>query len=443
MGWTDKIRAAGIAALIGPTTQTFETRIRGALRRLSGTAGRLDVYVRADDPYSYLLAQRLPELRRRYGLALSVIPLPVPDESVEPDPDLRVRYAVRDARELSQYYELDFPSGPDAPNADLVARANALLCATDGDPVQTVLDVGRAVWSGDELSMSRLEADRPLPDAAEVEATLRGNYRQVWRRGHYQGAMIYADGLWAWGVDRLHYIESFLGGAKGEPLLRERDPDRFPVPEDLPQKHGRVQLELFFSFRSPYSYLVAEATFALADELPVDIVFRPLLPMVMRGFKVPFAKRLYFVRDCKREADRTGLPFGHICDPVGTATERCLSLVPYAVERGRVREMVTSIGTGIWSEARNPADDRDLRALLERAGLDWDGAQPHLRSDAWREMAETNRQGLTDLGLWGVPSFRLGDVSFWGQDRLWILRDKIRRFAEVAKRNGRAAATDS
>lgn len=44
--------------------------------------------------------------------------------------------------------------------------------------------------------------------------------------------------------------------------------------------------------------------------------------MIMRGLPVPRAKRLYIVRNTKREAEALGLPFGPIADPVGGPTAR-------------------------------------------------------------------------------------------------------------------------
>jgi 2-hydroxychromene-2-carboxylate isomerase len=32
---------------------------------------------------------------------------------------------------------------------------------------------------------------------------------------------------------------------------------------------------------------------------------------------------------------------------------------------------------------------------------------------------------LTEVGLWGVPSFVLGDIAMWGQDRHWLLVRQI------------------
>ncbi len=64
-----------------------------------------------------------------------------------------------------------------------------------------------------------------------------------------------------------------------------------------------AQLDFFFSFRSPYSYLAGPRAFALADRYDVEVVFRGVIPMAMRGQSVPMAKRLHTLRDVKRESD--------------------------------------------------------------------------------------------------------------------------------------------
>jgi len=66
-----------------------------------------------------------------------------------------------------------------------------------------------------------------------------------------------------------------------------------------------------------------------------------------------------------------------------------------------------------------------LRAIVERAGLAWDDARKALQDTAWRAVAEQNRADLFGLGLWGVPSFKVGTVAVWGQDRLWAIQDAL------------------
>ena len=63
-------------------------------------------------------------------------------------------------------------------------------------------------------------------------------------------------------------------------------------------------VDYYFSFRSPYSYLSGPRAFALADEHDVEVVFRGVIPMAMRGQSVPRSKQLHTLRDTKREADR-------------------------------------------------------------------------------------------------------------------------------------------
>ena len=66
-----------------------------------------------------------------------------------------------------------------------------------------------------------------------------------------------------------------------------------------------------------------------------------------------------------------------------------------------------------------------MRRIAERAGLNWEEARQALGNPAWREIAEANRAELLGLGLWGVPSFRVGDTVVWGQDRLWAIQDAL------------------
>ncbi|MCB9594432.1 MAG: DsbA family protein [Sandaracinaceae bacterium] len=361
-----------------------------------------EVFFQPDDPYSYLLAQLLPELRDRYRVPapLQVVLDPVP-EAQTVEPEVLLAYAIADCVELARYYELDFPADAVAPSRDVVERAaSALMMGVD--PVE----VGAAVWGG-------RGGDLPAARPGTVERAHGGSDR-LRRQGHYLGGMLRVGGQFFWGVDRLGLAEVALGGVPS--LLRRRPESAWPEPD-----RGADGVDFWFSFRSPYSYLALERTLAL----PTEVRVKPVLPLVMRGMKVPRAKRLYIVHDAKREADRLGIPFGRICDPLGVGVERCLALYPFALAEGRAGELVTSAMTGIWSEALDVADDRDLRRIVERAGLRWTDARAALADPSWRERVETNRRELMDLGLWGVPSYQLGGYRVTGQDRLWILRAKI------------------
>ncbi len=53
----------------------------------------------------------------------------------------------------------------------------------------------------------------------------------------------------------------------------------------------RPQIDFFFSFRSPYSYLAAPRAFALAERYDVEVQFHGVMPMAMRGQSVSSGTR--------------------------------------------------------------------------------------------------------------------------------------------------------
>lgn len=179
-----------------------------------------------------------------------------------------------------------------------------------------------------------------------------------------------------------------------------------------------ARVDFFFSFRSPYSYLAGPRAFALPERFDVDIVFRGVIPMAMRGQSVPRAKRLHTLRDAKREAIRLGLPFGRIHDPIGDGAMRCLLVAEHAIDAGRVREFVLGASRGIWAEAADVSSDAGLRPICERAGLAWPDCAAALTDPTQRARVEANTAALAELGHWGVPVLVFGSELFWGQDRI-------------------------
>jgi 2-hydroxychromene-2-carboxylate isomerase len=243
--------------------------------------------------------------------------------------------------------------------------------------------------------------------------------------------MLYYGGEWYWGIDRLHYLEERL---RREGQQGSVEPTGGPPP-DLASivrgAHGTTpNIEVFVSFRSPYSYLSIPQLIDLRDRYGLDVTVRPVLPMVMRGLPVPRAKRLYIVHDAKREADRLGIPFGHVCDPLGKGIGYCMAVFfNCAVGKGLELEFPRSVMQGIWSEARDVAHIPDLVFLSERVGISAAEVRAAIGDRSWKEKGKANREALTGLGLWGVPSLRIGSYSTWGQDRIPMIEAEIARFS--------------
>lgn len=402
-------QAAGSRLLLAPVLRDA----RRTVARAMGADQRLWWSHRADDPYSFLLAQVLADQpapggqARRPGIeGLTVAPAPA---SAMPHPDLWQSYALEDARALAARFGL-IPPG-DQPHPEQVARAHGRLLTAEGGPnyVEIAAAVGERLWSGDALDPS------PLP-AAVIERRLANNRWRLERGGHYASGMLAIAGAWFWGLDRLDELNDELQrlGHAGF-----RAPEARPVSATV-DPHAPV--EMFFSVRSPYSYLALEQIDAVVERVGRPLVERPVLPMVARGMEVQLNKKLYIMLDANREARRHGIPFGPVVDPLGAAVERTLAVHVHLARSGRrdlAARFIRSAMRGIWAEGADVARDAPLRRVAGRADVAWSTVADALGDASWREVVEANRRELETIGLWGVPSFRVGDMHTWGRDRLW------------------------
>jgi 2-hydroxychromene-2-carboxylate isomerase len=203
-----------------------------------------------------------------------------------------------------------------------------------------------------------------------------------------------------------------------------------------------AQLDYYYSFRSPYSYLSAPRAFALPERFDVELAFHGVIPMAMRGQSVPRAKRLHTLRDVAREAQRLGMPFGRIHDPIGEGALRCLLVAQLAAANGRTREFVLEAGRAIWSEAIDVSSEDGLSEVCTRAGLHWPDCRQALADRSLRERVEQDTLALGELGHWGVPVLVLRGEIFWGQDRIADLESALeeaglRRQARPAEHSAR------
>lgn len=411
-----RLRAAVAQRLVQGPGPLQRLRARG-LDPLLGRPPALELYYEPGDPHSHLAAQCLPELAERLRLPLKVRVVGAPEAELYPELDKQRGFALTDVERTAPAYGLDFPEAAVTPTQQACFEAARLLA---GISEPRAFAEREAAVSGALFRAEALPAGERLGEAG-TQRLLAVNVQRRARLGHYLPGMWQLAGDWFWGVDRMAHLEAALrarGALDGEaPLLGfDAAQARLPSPPAF-----ETPLEFFFSFRSPYSYLAAEALREALTALSMPLHVRPVLPMAMRGMKVPSRKRLYIVRDVKREADRLGLPFGRIADPIGVGAERCLTVFQLAEGAEQQLDFLVAASRAVWAEAVDVATDDGLRQVCERAGVTWARAADKLAAGMDLEAAETNRSALFAAGLWGVPSYRWGGFSTWGRDRFWMV----------------------
>jgi len=412
--------------------------LRELSRRLRGAPHRVHYFHQVDDPYSHLAAQALGPLCERYEIELVPHVAATDTGPNLPEPELLANLARRDCAAVAPHYGLAFPPlGAPPPDESLRLAERLLVAARTQGPqafASLAVQVGRALWEGDEGSLKELSATRPSASEAEARRELSEACELRRKHRHYSGATFLHSGEWFWGVDRLHHLErrlTELGASRSDRALLFPRP---AIPMEPVPRASELSLEVYPSLRSPYTAIAFAPTLRLAERSGIQLVVRPVLPMVMRGVPATFAKGIYIATDALRESEALGTPFGRLVDPIGEPVRRAYSLWPFAVERGKGNAFLAAFLRAAWAEGVDTSADAGLRRVVETAGLSWAEARPHLGDPAWEPELEDNRLAMVgELGQWGVPSYRLAgpagepDLCCWGQDRLWLIGREIQR----------------
>jgi len=433
-----KFRSFVLNTLLSPSWRRRQRSCHELHRKLTGSAHVVSVFLQLDDPYSYLLAHYLPELAANFDIELRVYLSQARGNEFQPAPEMLAEYAVLDAQRVARELGIPFLDRGAAPP---VEHRRGLLDelashTTSPDFEEQFREVLETYWRGDNEAAAR-RSDTGESGSADREIAVSQATQK--RLGHYNSAMLHYGGEWYWGVDRLHYLGDRLaelgatkGGRHSAKLASLRQATQVSLPVTPPLAAQELPpLELFHSFRSPYSYLALKRSFAIADAFGLKLDIRPVLPMVMRGLKVPRMKLLYIAKDTVREAERLGVLYGKMADPVGPGAERCLAVFQYAESEKKGRDFLLNAGAAIWSEAIDVATDTGMRKVTGRTGLFWPDVLAAMESDDWRAPTEANRESMMMSGSWGVPTLRLGGEVFWGQDRDWMLVRHIEELCDT------------
>jgi len=202
-----------------------------------------------------------------------------------------------------------------------------------------------------------------------------------------------------------------------------------------------LSVDLFFSFRSPYSYLALPKTRKMVADYDVTVNLRPVYPLAVRvpGFfkraNPQFAR--YVVLDSSRVAKHENIPFRFPRpDPIvqDMATLDVAENQPYihrltrlggsAQLEGRSLEFTDAISRVLWDGTVSGWNEGDhLARAASAAGFDLAAMDAAVTADPdrYEQVISGNEQAHAASGHWGVPTFAFENEPFFGQDRIDLL----------------------
>ena len=190
------------------------------------------------------------------------------------------------------------------------------------------------------------------------------------------------------------------------------------------------QIEFYFDYGSPFSYLADTQLPALGQRTGAEIVYRPILLggiFKATGNASPItipAKGKYMALELDRWARQYGVemkmnphfPFNTI---------RLMRGAVAGLQQDRFATYHPAMFRAVWSEGRNVGKENVLREMLESSGID----PSSIDGDEIKNQLRANTDQAVARGAFGAPTFFVNGEMYWGNDRLDFVEDALKRAA--------------
>jgi 2-hydroxychromene-2-carboxylate isomerase len=190
------------------------------------------------------------------------------------------------------------------------------------------------------------------------------------------------------------------------------------------------RVEFFYDYASTYSYLAHRAIEELAAERAAELIFKPMvLGFVFKasGNSMPAAvpaKATYMVQDVRRWARHYDLAF-HMPSVFPVNTIRALRTAIVALAEGCFPAYHHAIMQAYWANDQDIGDGEVLVSVATAAGLDGERLVARAEEPAIKDQLKANTDEAIKRGVFGAPTFFVGDEMFWGNDRLNFVAEAL------------------
>jgi 2-hydroxychromene-2-carboxylate isomerase len=216
-----------------------------------------------------------------------------------------------------------------------------------------------------------------------------------------------------------------------------------------------ADLIVYLDFKSPYAYLAKDPVYTIADELGIEVDWRPLtldIPSylgsarlddkgkVVESQRTPaqWASVRYAYRDAKRYASLRNIRL------LGTTKIWDSSLAGIGMTWAKaygsavLRGYLDRTYERFWKRELDIEQIDVVSGVLREAGANVDGFAAHA-TGAGRAEHDATQLAIFDAGIFGVPSFIVNRELFWGREHLpmvrWLLSGKRGPAPDVGYRN--------
>lgn len=197
-----------------------------------------------------------------------------------------------------------------------------------------------------------------------------------------------------------------------------------------------TQLDFFYDFGSPHSYLAYKRLAALVERTGALVNYRPiLLGGVFKAVGNPppmevKAKADYVWVDISRFTERYKIPMTRNWHfPLNS-----LYLMRGAIAAQKLGQLISyseAIFDALWIEGLNLGDAKTVAKVLDRAGFDSQALFAAIDREEVKSELKINTEEAVARGAFGVPTFFIGDTMYFGQDRLEYVEAHLQKLSNA------------
>ena len=186
-------------------------------------------------------------------------------------------------------------------------------------------------------------------------------------------------------------------------------------------------LQFWFEFASTYSYLSVARIEDAAAAADVSFHWEPFLlgPIFAEQgwndspFNVYPAKGRYMWRDLERLCDKYGIPFAKPSRfPRNGLLAARVACLARATSEQWLSKFVQAVFRANFAEDREIGDATEICSILDSLGQSGMQIVEQAQAPDNKQRLREQTRRAVEIGIFGAPSFVVGEELFWGNDRL-------------------------
>jgi carboxymethylenebutenolidase len=198
-----------------------------------------------------------------------------------------------------------------------------------------------------------------------------------------------------------------------------------------------LHIDYYASLNSPWTHMGAARIEAMAAAHDASLRIYPVdfgeifansggLPLPKRSAQ----RQAYRLQELARWRDHLNIPINiqpkHFPSSEALSAGCVIALRETMGDRPAIK-LAHAVLKAVWQRELDPANPTTLGMLIKECGLDADAVLKLGAEPAWAERRVDDTKAALARGVFGAPSYVIGDDIFWGQDRLEFVQRRLAR----------------